>query len=44
MGIDKNGIGNRGLKEVIRTTHEHELRGGWWKGNKGRKIGKTIIS
>ena len=28
MGRDKNGIGNRGLKELICTTHEHELRVG----------------
>ena len=27
MGRDKNGIGNRGLKELICTTHRHELRG-----------------
>ena len=28
MGRDKNGIGSRGLKELICTTHDHELRGG----------------
>ena len=27
MGKDKNGIGNRGLKELICTTHGHKLRG-----------------
>ena len=27
MGRDKNSIGNRELKEVICTTHGHELRG-----------------
>ena len=27
MGRVKNGIGNRGLKELICTTHGHELRG-----------------
>ena len=26
MGRDKNGIGNRGLKELICTTHGHDLR------------------
>ena len=48
MGRDKNGIGNRGLKELTCTTHGHELRGGeyWrvggvgWRGDKGRKLGK----
>ena len=29
MGRDKDGIGNRGLKELIWTTHGHELCGGW---------------
>ena len=28
MGKDKKGVGNRGLKELICTTHGHELRGG----------------
>ena len=28
MGELKNGIGNRELKELICTTHGHELRGG----------------
>ena len=27
MGRVKNGIGNRELKELICTTHGHELRG-----------------
>ena len=27
MGEVKNGIGNRELKELICTTHGHELRG-----------------
>ena len=48
MGRDKNSIGNRGLKELIRTTHGHELRRGqcWrvegagWRGDEGEKIGK----
>ena len=47
MGRDKNGMGNRGLKELICTTHGHELRGGcWrvggagWRGDKGGKLGK----
>ena len=53
MGRDKNGIGNRGLKELVCTTHGHELRGRgecWrvggagWRGDKGGKIGKTIIA
>ena len=51
-GTYKNGIGNRGLKELICTTHGLELKGvgmleGWgegWKGDKGRKIGKTVIA
>ena len=28
MGRDKNGIGNRGLKELICTTHGHQLSEG----------------
>ena len=30
----KNGMGNTGLKELICTTHGHELSGGecWWQG------------
>ena len=51
MGRDKNGIGNRGLKELICTTHRHELRRGMlevWgageRGDKGGKIGKTVIA
>ena len=32
MGRDKNGIGNRGLTELICTTHRHELRGGMLEG------------
>ena len=47
MGRDENGIGNRGLKELICTTHGHELRGGCWsvggagqRGDKGGKLGK----
>ena len=32
----KNGIGNRELKELIFTTHGHELRGDCWRvGRKG---------
>ena len=52
MGKDKNGIGNRGLKELMCTTHGHELWGGecWRVGGAGRsggikgKIGKTVIA
>ena len=52
MGRDKNGIGNRGLEELICTTHGHELRGGgmlerwgaWWREDKGEKIGKTVTA
>ena len=52
MGRDKNGIRNRGLKELICTTHGHELRGGecwrvWgagWREDKGGKIGKIVIA
>ena len=52
MGRDKNGIGNRGLKELICTTHGHELVGGecWRVGGQGGgelnggKIGKTVIA
>ena len=49
MGREKNGIGNRELKEPMCTTHGHELRGGCWRaggvqgggGIKGRKkLGK----
>ena len=35
-GRDKDGIGNRGLKELICKTHGHELRGGMLKGWGGR--------
>ena len=31
MGRDENVIGNRGLKELICTTHAYELRGGCWR-------------
>ena len=52
MGRDKNGIGNRELKELTCTTHGHELRGqgmlveGWYraKGIKRRKNGITVIA
>ena len=46
-------MGNRGFKELICTTHGHELRRGeeCWrvegagqKGDKGGKIGKTTIA
>ena len=45
-------MGNRGLKELICTTHGHELRGGecWrvggagWRGDKEGKIEKTVIA
>ena len=53
MGRDKkNGIGNRELKELICTTHGHELSGlggvlkGWRVQGRGRikgKIGETVI-
>ena len=51
MGRDKNGIGNRGLKKLIWSTHGHELRGGGNAGGLGGrveggqrgKIGKTVI-
>ena len=45
----KNGIGHRDLKDLMCTTHGHELRGGGnagglgsagWRGNKGGKLGK----
>ena len=49
QGEIKNGIGNRGLKELICTTHGHELSGGdagglggqgrgWIKGKKLEKL------
>ena len=49
MGRDKNGIGNRGLKEFIYTTHGHEVRevecwrvgGKGWRGDKEGKLGKS---
>ena len=51
-GEVKNGIGNRKLKELICTTHGHELREGnarrlgeqgrGW--DKGVKFGKTVIA
>ena len=52
MGRDKNGIRNRGLKELICTTHGHEIRWGdagelgsaGWRRDKGGKIGKTLIA
>ena len=50
QGEVKNGIGNREIKELICTTHEHELSGGegecWriggagWRGHKSGKLGK----
>ena len=47
MGRDKNGMGNRGLNELVCTTHGHELRWGnagerWGTGQrgiKGKKMG-----
>ena len=36
MGRDKNGMGNRGLKEFICTTQGHELR----EGNAGGLVGQ----
>ena len=48
MGRGQNGVGNRELKELICTTHGHELsagecwrvEGAWWRGNKGGILGK----
>ena len=49
----KNGIGDRGLKELTCTTHGHELgwgRKSWrfgeagWRGEEEGKIGKTVIA
>ena len=48
----RNGMGNRGLKELICTTHGHELRWGnagglgcaGWRGSKGGEIAKTVIA
>ena len=48
MGRDKNGMGNREVKELICTTHGHELSGGkagglgsaGWREDKGEKLGK----
>ena len=45
MGRDKNGIENRGLKELMCTTHAHELRGGgmledWGNRVEGGYLGK----
>ena len=42
MGKDKNGMGNRELKELICTTHGHELRRGVGRaeGDRGEKLGK----
>ena len=45
-------MGNRGLKELICTTHGHELRGGgmlerWgtgWMGDKGGRVGKSVVA
>ena len=49
MGEVENGIGNREVKELICTTHEHELSGGeYWRvgecraeEDKGGKLGKV---
>ena len=35
QGDVKNSIGNREAKELICTTHEHELRGGGSTGGRG---------
>ena len=38
QGEAKNSIGNAEAKELICTTHGHELRGGcWWEGGAGWK-------
>ena len=52
MGRDKNDIGNRELKELICTTHGHELReeecwgveGCKAEGDKGGNIEKTVTA
>ena len=52
MGRGQNGIGNRELKELLSTTHGCELRemdvgrlgGAGWRGDKGKKFGKTVIT
>ena len=53
QGEVKNSIGNVQAKELIHTTHGHELRGERnaggsgstrWRGIKGRKNGKTVIA
>ena len=50
-GEIKNGMGNRGLKELIYTTHGRGLSGrmleGWgsgWRVDRGGKIGKIVIA
>ena len=51
-GEVKNGIRNRELKELICTTHGHELSGGnagglgnaGWRGDKEGEIGKTLMA
>ena len=46
MGRDKNGMGNRGLKELIRRTHGCEMKGGmlegWWGQSRGGIEGKNL--
>ena len=50
MGRGQSGVGNRGFKELICTTHGHELRGGMLEGGvQGRRgimgeIGNTVIA
>ena len=50
MGRNKNGMGNRRLKEFICTIHGHELRGQGMKvegqggGRIKGQIGKTVIA
>ena len=46
QGVVKNSIGNREAKELICTTHGHELRGGAGQSrDKGKKkIGKAVIA
>ena len=52
QGEFKNSMGNRNAKELICTTHGHELWWGndgrrWhtgWRGIKGRKNGTTVIA
>ena len=39
-----NSIGNREAKELICTTHGHELRGGQRRDKREKNIGTTVIA